>query len=211
MEEFSPDEERLNAYTHFFALALGMVLVPILISIAVNSTNISATETASIVIYGLGFLMVFTFSALYHRISHPKRKRLMEKLDHFGINFMIAGTYTPFVMIYAPVQDKLWLLIMIWGLATAGATFNALFPDRYRIVSMLFYVAMGLTIFFSPDEFQVAIPAFQINWLIAGAAVYIAGLIFYIRPLFKHHHAVWHLFVLGGAICHFIAIVRIPS
>lgn len=211
MEEFNQEQERVNANTHFVALGFGIVLIPLLIVLAAKSPEVNSTEFLSIILYGTGFLMVFTFSALYHKFSHPKKKRLMEKLDHIGINFMIAGTYSPFVMVYAPPHEKWWLLSIIWVLASAGSIFNSIYPDKYRIISMLFYVGMGLTVFFSPAEFREAIPDFQMNWLIAGAGVYILGLIFYLRAFFKHHHAVWHLFVLCGALCHFIAVASITG
>jgi hemolysin III len=209
MEEFTPEQERVNANTHFLALGLGLILIPILVVVAATNPEVSREEFVSILIYGAGFLLVFCFSALYHRFSNPKRKRLMEKLDHIGINFMIAGTYTPFVMAYAPPGQKWWLLSIIWSLASAGSIFNSIYPDRFRIVSMLFYIAMGLTVFYSPAEFQRAIPEFQMSWLTAGAVIYISGLAFYLRAFFKHHHAIWHVFVLGGALCHFVAIAGI--
>jgi len=205
--KFSREQEKFNAITHFMGVALGLVALPFLILTAYRTPKSTNEEIIGLFFYGLGFLMVFAFSGLYHYYSDGKVKNRLERWDHVGINFMIAGTYTPFVIAYADPTSAWWLLSVIWGLAAFGSVFNSIFPDRFRILSMLIYVGMGLIILLAPDSFKSAIPSEQVHWIIAGAAVYILGLIFYVWTFFYQHHAVWHLFVLGGAVCHYFGIL----
>jgi len=207
MEAFSKDQERLNANSHFLGLGLGLFAIPALITVVALSGRTSNADLAGVVVYGLGFLMVFTFSALYHYFSRPSIKYRFEIWDHIGIYAMIAGTYTPFIIAFADKADRYWLLLGIWSLAAIGGLFKYFFPDRFRIVSMLLYVAMGMLWVFAPHSFKEAIPSLQVFWIMAGVVVYVSGLLFYLKPIFKHHHAVWHLFVLGGALCHYVGIL----
>jgi hemolysin III len=207
--EFDREQEQMNAITHWIGLALGIVAVPILILAAYKSPISTNGEILGLILYGLGFLMVFAFSALYHHFSEGRLKNRLERWDHIGINFMIAGTYTPFVLAYANPASAWWLLSVIWGLAALGSVFNSIFPDKFRLLSVIIYVGMGLIIVLAPESFKSAIPSEQMQWIIAGAAVYIAGLIFYLWSFIYHHHALWHLFVLGGAICHYFGILGI--
>lgn len=209
MEAFSKEQERINANSHFLGLVVGLVAIPILLTVVLLSPHTGNLDLAGVFVYGLGFLMVFTFSALYHYFSRPALKYRFEIWDHIGIYCMIAGTYTPLIIAFAERQDMVWMLGGIWSLALAGGVFKYFFPDRFRIVSMLIYVVMGLLWFVAPASFIDAIPMAQFNWILAGAVVYCAGLLFYLWAFFKHHHAVWHLFVLGGALCHYVGILGV--
>jgi len=210
MEDFGRDQEVWNVRTHALGVVAGLVGIPVLLAMAsLQPEGIVVDEFTALCIYGLGFLMVFTFSALYHFFETPKRKYALEIWDHFGIYFMIAGTYTPFVVCYAEPGDKALLLATVWGLAILGSIFKGFFPAKFRMLSMFLYVAMGLVMVFAPQSFKAAIPQIQMWWIIAGAVVYIVGLIFYVWALFRHHHAIWHLFVVGGALCHYYGILLI--
>jgi hemolysin III len=151
--------------------------------------------------------MVFTFSALYHYHSAPALKDRFEIWDHIGIYFMIAGTYTPFIIAYADQEDRILLLFGVWALAVIGSVFKYFFPARFRILSMLLYVVLGLLWFLAPASFKENVPTVQFYWILAGAIVYCSGLFFYVKASFKHHHAVWHLFVLVGACCHYVGVI----
>lgn len=207
--EFSRGQERANAWVHFVGIAIGAVAVPLLIYLVIRAPSTSVWEVFGAALYGLGFMMVFTFSSLYHSFSNPRIKASLEIWDHIAIYFMIAGTYTPFAMAYAEWKDRALILTVIWSIALAGSVLKIFFTGRFRILSMLIYVVMGLLIVAAPESFKSSIPSAQLSWIIAGAVTYIAGLIFYLGAFFRHHHAVWHLFVLGGAICHYIGILKI--
>ncbi len=209
METFTPVQEKLNAGTHFLGLLIGLIAIPILLFFVISSPVSTVVDLAGTMVYGLGFIMVFAFSALYHHHTEPKLKYRFEIWDHFGIYFMIAGSYTPFILAYAKGSEQIALLIAIWIFAIMGSIFKFFFPDRFRIVSMLIYIAMGLLIVASPQDFKDALPAELVWWLAAGAVFYITGLIFYLWAIFKHHHAVWHCFVLAGACCHYMAVLKI--
>lgn len=209
MEEFTRVQERVNANSHFAAAAVGLIAIPVLVWVVVRSPFTDLADLAGVLIYGLSFILVFTFSALYHFYDRPEMKHRFEIWDHVGIYLMIAGTYTPLIIAFAEREDQVWMLAGIWSLALAGSVFKLFFPARFRILSMLVYVVMGLLWFVAPASFIDAIPAIQFNWILAGALVYIAGLLFYLKALFKHHHAVWHLFVFGGAACHYVGILWI--
>lgn len=207
MEEFTKEQERINANTHFIGTAIGLVAIPVLLVVVAVSPESLDIDLVGALVYGLGFIMVFTFSALYHYHSRPAAKDRFEIWDHIGIYFMIAGTYTPFIIAYADKDDRYWLLAGVWALALIGSVFKFFFPSRFRILSMLLYVILGLLWFLAPASFKENVPSVQFYWILAGAIVYCLGLIFYVKAFFKHHHAVWHLFVLGGACCHYVGVL----
>ncbi len=197
--------ELANSITHGFGVLFGVVSIPILIASATFSGN-----TASIVgtsIFGFSFLMVFAFSTLYHSISHPKVKRAMRTLDHISIYFMIAGSYTPFVLLFSYNKVGFIILSILWGLTLLGIIFKIYFVHRFKIFSVLVYVAMGALILVCPKEFRMAIPPDTYMMLAIGGVSYIVGIIFYLWRKFTYHHAIWHLFVLGGGICHYVAVL----
>ncbi len=209
MEEFSREQERVHANSHFVAAGIGLIAIPVLVVVAAMSPTSGTADLLGVLVYGLGFILVFTFSALYHYFTRPKMKHRFEIWDHIGIYFMIAGTYTPLIVAFAEREDQVWMLTGIWSLAAVGSVFKLFFPSRFRILSMLVYVVMGLLWFVAPRSFIESIPALQFNWIVAGAVVYLSGLLFYLWAFFKYHHAVWHLFVLGGAACHYVGILGI--
>lgn len=209
MEAFDAEQEYWNTRTHALGAVIAVFAAPALFTAAYLANHTPIAEYVGLAVYSFGFIMVFSFSALYHYFESPRRKDAMEIWDHFGIYFMISGTYTPFVLRYADAKDALWLLTTIWGIAAVGTIFKAIFPARFRIASMLLYVALGLVIILAPSSFKAGIPDDILVWIVAGACCYIFGLIFYIWAPFRHHHAVWHLFVLAGAIAHYIGIITI--
>lgn len=206
--EFTREQEKINALVHFIGLGIGVVAVPILITVVFLAPYSTDWDLLGALVYGMGFIMVFTFSALYHHFHQPGLKNRLEIWDHIAIYFMIAGTYTPFILAYAAPEDRVGMLVICWGLALVGSIMKIFFTGKFRIFSMLIYVAMGLIIVAAPESFKSAIPSAQTGWILAGALVYLAGLVFYLGSFFRHHHAVWHLFVLGGALCHYVGIFK---
>ncbi len=159
--------------------------------------------------YGTGFLMVFGFSVLYHQAKTEGRKRLMKIWDHISIYYLIAGTYTPLLIAYAHPPDARSMLWVVWVFAAVGTLFKVFFTGRFRVVSTGIYLAMGWLVVFSPKSFREALPDEQLWWLAAGGAFYSIGVIFYLVKSIPFHHAVWHVFVLFGAICHYFCIYLI--
>lgn len=198
-------QELVNSITHGFGILFGIVCIPILITQAVKNGNPAGTVGTAI--YGFSFLMVFTFSTLYHGFQHQRIKRLMKIFDHISIYFLIAGTYTPFLLIYMNNNLGITLLIILWSLTFAGTIFKCFFCGRWEIFSTIIYLAMGWIMLVAGRNFFTNMPTSVIALIITGAALYTSGVSFYIWEKGAYSHAVWHSFVLVAAICHYIAIL----
>lgn len=214
MEAYSTDqylrEERINSMTHALGILFGLVSIPILI---LNACDSSAFPIIiGTVIYGFSFLMVFTFSSLFHWNTNAKVRKLFLILDHISIYFLIAGTYTPFILIFINNSFGMTLLSVLWGLTLLGIFFKIFYTGRFEIVSTIIYLAMGWMLLAGANEFFANMPSPIVTLIITGAVLYSIGVLFYIKRFFAYHHAVWHLFVLSAAICHFSAVLMsVPS
>jgi hemolysin III len=202
--EFTPQQERIHALVHFLGIFFGLIGVPLLIFSALNKDTYSLI---GISVYGICYLMVFTFSTLYHSSTDTKVKRLYKKLDRISIYFLIAGTYTPLVKFYIFNDAGISLLKMIWAMVVLGIYFEIQYPDRFRVISVLFYLFMGLLFFFVPVDLLGAMPNEIATLVIAGVILYVIGVFFYVYHKWKYHHAVWHTFVLSASICHYLAVL----
>ena len=203
--ELQMRQELINSLTHGFGILFGIVCIPILVTQAVKSGNPAGTVGTAI--YGFSFLMVFTFSTLYHGFQHQRIKRLMKRFDHISIYFLIAGTYTPFLLIYMNNNLGITLLVILWSLTFAGTIFKCFFCGRWEIFSTLIYLAMGWIMLVAGRSFFINMPTSVIALIITGAALYTSGVSFYIWEKRTYSHAVWHSFVLVAAICHYVAIL----
>lgn len=209
MSDYAPAHEKANIITHFFGFLFGLVGLPLLVAAISKSAETSAGDVAGGVVYGIGFLMVFGFSTLYHAQKETKPRMLMKIWDHISIYYLIAGTYTPFLLAYANPEDAKLMLWILWGLAFAGTVFKVFFTGKFRLVSTLIYLAMGWMVVFAPDSFSENLPQEQFYWIAAGGACYTIGAVFYLVKNIPFHHAIWHVFVLGGAFCHYLGILKI--
>ena len=197
-------EELVNCITHALGIIFGLVSIPILILNA--SSRADGNIIAGAGIYGLSFLMVFTFSTLFHSKKQGRLRTIFKKLDHISIYWLIAGTYTPFILIFVNNRFGISLLIILWGLTFLGTIFKTFFTGKFEMLSTLIYLIMGWMLLTGADEFFANMPAHVVNLIISGACLYTVGVIFYIWRCFAYHHAIWHLFVLSAAICHYTAI-----
>jgi len=198
-------QELINSLTHGFGILFGIISIPILLAQAAKNDNPQNTIGAAI--YGFSFLMVFTFSTLYHGFQQANIKRLMKIFDHISIYFLIAGTYTPFLLIYMNNSLGLTLLITLWVLTFLGTIFKCFFCGRWEIFSTIVYLAMGWIMLVAGRSFFANMPSTVITLIITGAALYTMGVVFYIREKYFYSHAVWHSFVLVAAICHYVAVL----
>ncbi len=205
---YSPAHEKANVATHLSGFVFGIVALPILVYSVAMHAETTRGDLLGAVLYGAGFLMVFGFSTLYHLHTQPKRKGLMKIWDHISIYFLIAGTYTPLLLMYADADDARLMLIILWSLVAAGTLFKIFFTGKFRVVSTFIYLAMGWLVVISPDSFGENLPAEQIRWIAAGGVCYTAGVVFYLVRSIPFHHAIWHVWVLGGAVCHYVAIFK---
>lgn len=209
METYSTDqylrEERMNSMTHVLGILFGVVCIPILILSACESSTLSIIIGTAV--YGFSFLMVFTFSSLFHWNRNEKIRKLYLILDHISIYFLIAGTYTPFILIFINNSFGMVLLSVLWGLTLLGIFFKIFYTGRFEILSTIIYLTMGWMLLTGANEFFANMPSPVIILIITGAALYSIGVLFYVKRFFAYHHAVWHLFVLSAAICHFSAVL----
>lgn len=202
---YSLGEEIANSVTHGVGAALSIAGLTLLVAIAVMNGNV--TQIISFSIYGATLVILYLASTLYHSFQQPRVKRVFRVFDHAAIFLLIAGTYTPFLLM--GVRGKLgWtLLVIIWGLALLGVGFKALFINRFQKLSVLAYILMGWLSVVAAKEMVANIPLGGLIWLGAGGAAYTIGIIFYALKKYRYTHTVWHLFVLGGSICHYFAIL----
>ena len=204
-DSYSLKHETVHSLIHAFGILFGIISIPILTAMAARNGNVPGIVGASI--YGFGFLMLFTFSTLYHGFQQPQVKRILEIFDHISIYFLIAGTYTPFLLIYLRDSFGITLLAVLWGLTVLGIFFKVFFTGRYNIVSVIIYLLMGWIMLAGGRRFFTEIPSDVLIFLLIGGGLYSIGIIFYLWKGYGWHHAVWHFFVLVAAVCHYIAVL----
>lgn len=201
---FNHQEERINALTH--GLGAGLAIVAAIFLIQKGMGHLNSAQMAGLIIYSISMISLFLASTLYHSIESPTIRIFLKQLDHSAIYLLIAGTYTPFLMISLTSHKARLLLGVLWGLAAVGVIFKLLFIHRFPKVSLAAYLIMGwLALLVIPDMYA-ALPHAGFYWLVAGGLSYTLGTVFYAAKKYPYTHAIWHLFVLGGAACHCWAI-----
>jgi len=198
-------EETINALTHGLGAALGAVGLTALVVMAVLRGD--AWHIVSCSIYGAALVLLFTSSTLYHSFRTPRVKHVFRIIDHASIYLLIAGTYTPFVLVNLRGRWGWSLFGVIWGLALAGIVFQVFFVHRFRLAQTLIYLAMGWLVVVAVKPLLARVPKPGLLWLLIGGLFYSLGAGFYLWKKFPYHHAVWHLFVLAGSVCHYFAIL----
>lgn len=197
-------EERLNVWTHSFGVALGIVALVLLI--IYSDDTIKPWSLFSVLFYGISIIILFLASTFYHAIKDEKRKHYFRIIDHISIYLLIAGTYTPVLLVL--LRDSLgWPLFwVVWGIAVFGIVLKLFFTGKFELFSTLLYLAMGWLIVFDYSNTSKALGEEGIFWLIIGGLFYTVGIIFYAVEKIPYNHVIWHLFVLAGAVCHFFMI-----
>ncbi|WP_372936727.1 hemolysin III family protein [Seonamhaeicola sp.] len=203
MRQQSLFEEKLNAITHAFGALFGVIALVLLILFDTHKTNFSL---GSVIVYGTSIIILFTASTLYHSVKKRKLKHYFRIIDHISIYLLIAGTYTPVLLI--TLNDSLgWMLFyIVWGIAAFGVILKLFFTGRFEIFSTLLYLVMGWLIVFDFSNFSELVSSNAVLLLFAGGLAYTGGIIFYAIEKIKFNHVIWHLFVLAGAVCHFFMI-----
>ncbi len=205
MTTYTPSEELANALTHGVGAALSVAGLAVLVSLAsMHGDPWRITATA---IFGATLVLLYTSSTLYHSFRGEQVKRLLRKFDHASIFLLIAGTYTPFLLVNLRGPWGWSLFGVIWTLALAGVVLKFSFAGHFRLVSTLLYIGMGWLVIIALRPMLVAVPATALWLLLAGGLSYTLGTVFYLWKSLRYHHAVWHLFVLGGSACHFFAVL----
>lgn len=197
--------ELANSISHGFGLLFGIISIPILIGFSIINESISGIVGVSI--YGFSFLMVYTFSTLYHSIKIPKVTEVLRTMDHISIYFLIAGSYTPFILIYFLTPAGITILSILWGLTLLGIIFKIFFTQKYNYLSTIIYLLMGWILIFAPESFLDNLPSSSFILLCVGGGLYTLGVVFYLWEKLPFNHAIWHVFVLAASICHYVAVL----
>ncbi len=198
--------ERFNSITHLIGSVLAVIGTTVAVTLAAQHRG--ASRIAAISVYGAMLVVLYLSSTLYHSLR-GKAKRIFHVFDHCSIYLLIAGTYTPFTLTVLRGAWGWWLFGIVWTLALAGVAKDVFFHGRYRWVSVMLYLLMGWLVLAAFAPLQRALPSPGLLLLAAGGAVYTIGVVFFaLSKRVAHMHGVWHLFVLGGSVCHYFAVVR---
>ncbi|MGO4886467.1 hemolysin III family protein [Anaerobacillus sp. MEB173] len=202
---FTKGEEIANAITHGLGAVLSVAALVLLI--VFSSLNGTPWHIVSFTIYGITMVLLYLSSTLVHSFPDGKVKDLFEIFDHSSIYLFIAGTYTPILLVVIKGVLGWTLLSIIWGIAIVGVIFKSFFTKKFLFLSTMFYIIMGWMIVLAWQPLTQTLHHNGVVLLVIGGALYTLGTIFYIWRGFRFHHAIWHLFVLGGSITHFFAIL----
>lgn len=201
---YPPREELANSLTHGLGVLLSIAGLALLVTF--SALRGDAWLVTSSAIYGASLVILYTASTLYHSFRDLEVKRLLRKFDHAGIFLLIAGTYTPFLLVSLRGPWGWSLFGVIWGLAAVGVAMKFWFAGRFRLVSTLIYIGMGWLVLMAVKPLVAAVPRGGIILLVTGGLCYTGGSVFYLWKRLPYHHAIWHLFVLAGSVCHWAAV-----
>ncbi len=204
--EYSPAEERMNVLTHA-AGAVISVAASLMLLILAGATG-DPRRIVTVAIFGASLVLLYSASACYHACRDETRRRRCKSIDHAAIYVLIAGTYTPFLLVLVRGGWGWSLFVALWGLALCGVIFKFRFAGRFKIASTLVYIAMGWIGMIAIRPISAAVPASAIHLLIAGGVAYTSGVVFYLWDRLRFHHAIWHLFVIAGSTLHFVAVLK---
>jgi hemolysin III len=200
---YTAREEAANVATHAAGLLASVVGVVVLVYLGVVRDE--TLHVASAGVYGATLVALYAASTLYHAFRRPGLKRVLRVVDHCAIYLLIAGTYTPFVLVGLGGRLGWTLFCVVWAMAAAGIVFKVFATGRFAVASTAAYVAMGWLGVVAIGPLVRSLPGAALAWLFAGGVAYTAGTFFYHRKI-PYSHALWHVFVLAGSVCHFVAI-----
>lgn len=206
---FTKEEEIVHAITHGIGAVFSIAALIILTVMAAMHGN--AWHIVSFTLFGNTMLILYVSSTIVHALPEGRWKRVFEIFDHSSIYFFIAGTYTPFLFLAVKGAIGWTLFGIVWGLALIGTVFKCFFVNRFLYTSTMIYVVMGWLIVFAWKPLVSALSQEGVVYLVSGGILYTVGAVFYVWRGFKFHHAVWHMFVLGGSVAHFFAVFVLLS
>ena len=198
-------EELANTLTHGVGLILSITgFVILIVLVAMRG---SAWHIVGCAVYGATLVCLYAASTLYHGIPSSRWKRALKIFDHSAIYLLIAGTYTPFLLVNLRGAWGWSLFGVVWGLALAGILFKLWFVDHFQILSTTVYLLMGWLAIIAVRPLILLVPASGLVWLAAGGLLYTAGVVFFAWKRIPYNHVIWHLFVLAGSTCHYFAVL----
>lgn len=199
-------EEIANSITHGLGALLSVIALPVLIVSAVQKGG--ALNIVSSTLFGVSLLLLYLSSTFCHALPQGKAKRVFEIIDHCAIYILIAGTYTPFLLVSLGGAWGWSLFGVIWGMALFGVLFKSIWGLKYPMASNALYLLMGWLVVVAIKPMLEAVPAAGMWWLLAGGLAYTFGVLFFVfDSRWKFAHFIWHFFVLMGSLCHFVAVL----
>ena len=200
---YSPREEWANRLSHGLGLLLGGLGLVLLLH---KGWDQGPRVLLSYGVYGASLVLLYLASTLYHSVSSVTARRWSKLFDHCAIYLLIAGTYTPVLLVALDTPLAQGLMVVIWGLALAGVVFKLIFINRFKKVSLFTYLMLGWLSLVVIYQLYLHLDGTGLLLLGLGGLIYSLGVIFYVAKRIPYNHAIWHLFVLGGSLCHFMAI-----
>ncbi len=201
----SRGEEIANSITHGIGAMLSIAALVILV--VFSSLKGDAWRIVSLSIYGTTLFLLYLASTLYHSFSNIQLKQFFRFLDHSSIYLLIAGSYTPILLVLLRGPWGWTLFGIVWALAISGIVAKVFFTGRYGFISGILYIAMGWIVVVAYKEVMQSIPHGLWIWLLVGGILYTCGTIFYAWNKLPYNHMIWHLFVLGGSASHFFGML----
>lgn len=201
---YSIKEEIANSVSHGLGVIAG--IVALVLMLLKGQDRLTPIQLTGVTIYGASIIVLFLCSTLYHSVSHSGWKHKLKIADHCAIYCLIAGTYTPLMLISLQGTQSIVILTAIWSLAIGGILFKTLFIHKFKKLSLVLYLAMGWLCVTVMGDLTAAMSEVGFNLLILGGLFYTLGVVFYVGKRIPFNHAIWHLFVLGGAMSHFLCI-----
>jgi hemolysin III len=202
---YSDGEELANRLTHGVAAILSVIGLVVMTYVANRSGD--PYRIVSVTIFCGTLSLFYVISTLYHTFREPKVRYVFRVLDHAGIFLVIAGTYTPFTLVSLRQGHGWTLFWVVWGLALSGAVFKSFMTHRLAVLAPVFYLGLGWLIVVDLGELVNSVSMNGVAWLLAGGLFYTLGIIFYAIDRIPYHHAIWHVFVIAGSVCHYLAVL----
>ena len=204
--DYHPKEELFNIITHIAGIIFAIIaLVFMIIKALEPNIDLNATQIASICIFGSTLILMFLGSTLYHAFSNTPAKFVLKRLDHSAIFALIAGTYSPILLIGIATPKALVLFWILWTIAFFGIILKLFFVNRFKKLSLILYLGMGwLSLLIVKDLYITN--KYALLWIVIGGLLYTVGILFYVAKRYRYTHAIWHMFVLSAAVCQTCAI-----
>lgn len=204
MEDYSREEERMNIISHGIGFVLSVLGLILLLQLAL--THGTTIHAISFSIFGASLIILYGASTLYHSAKDPHSRHKLRVLDHASIYLLIAGSYTPFTLISMAGTSAAYLFYVSWILAIIGIALKLFFTGKFKILSTVLYVLIGSIIFLDIDPLIQNVPSQGLNWVLVGGGAYLISGVLYNMKNIKYNHAIFHLFVMMGSFCHFMAV-----
>lgn len=204
-KQYTKGEEIFNSVTHGVGSLLSVIGTTVLVTLAAAYSD--AGTVMIMLIYGLTLVILYTMSTLYHAFPFETVKKVFRILDHSSIYMLIAGTYTPFMLILLSGSTKgIIICAVVWAAALIGILLNAISIERFKKISMILYIALGWAVVFAIGDVVSSLPFTGLMLMLFGGISYTGGIVFYAQKKIKYMHSVWHLFVLLGSVLHYLCI-----